>query len=199
MEKTLEISDYNFTQVDFDNPSFLFVVEDILKDYLGCLLLYNRYIRSFGIRGNENILDFGCGGGTGSKCLSKHMNENGHLTCIDTSNYWIKRAEKKMNKYTNVECLLGDIRELNIPDSSYDVITIMHVVHDIEPANRQNTINVLSQKLKRNGSLFIWEPIKKSHGMAVSEIQLLFKNANLKEVENRQNKSAYKGKFIKNE
>jgi ubiquinone/menaquinone biosynthesis C-methylase UbiE len=198
MKKAVEISDYNFSQVDFDNPSFLFVVEDILKEYLGCLLFYNKVIKKLGLKGDEKILDYGCGGGTGSKCLLKHLDENGHLTCIDTSNYWIKKAKRRLNKYRNIKCMLGDVEDLNIPDNSYDVITVMHVIHDIEPEYRQNTVNILCHKLKSNGSLFIWEPIKTSHGMAVNEIQSIFKNANLREVENSIDKKQYMGKFIKN-
>ena len=193
------MNDYKYTQVDFDNPSFLFVLEDMLKGLLGCRLLYKPYIKSFGLKGDENILDFGCGGGTGSKCILNFLNENGYLTCIDTSSYWMRRAEKRLSKYPNVGCKLGDIRELHIPDCSYDVITIMHVIHDIEPVKRQDTVNALSQKLKKNGSLFIREPIKRSHGMAVEEIQTLLANANLLETVQQQNESEYKGKFIKNE
>jgi ubiquinone/menaquinone biosynthesis C-methylase UbiE len=199
MEKAAEINGYNFTKVDFDHPSKLFLLEDIVKGYLGCLLLYNPYIKSFRLQGNENILDFGCGGGTGSKCLLKHLNEDGHLTCIDSSRYWINKAKKRLNKHSNVECLFGNIKELNIPDSSYDVITIMHVLHDIEPEDRQDTVNELSQKLKKHGSIFVREPIKKSHGMAVEEIQTIFTSANFQEVENEKNKKEFWGKFVKYE
>jgi ubiquinone/menaquinone biosynthesis C-methylase UbiE len=191
------MSDYKFKQVDFDNPSFLFVIEDIFKSFIGCPLFYNPYIKSFGLKGDENVLDFGCGSGSGSRCLLKFLNENGHLTCIDTSSYWMTKAERRLSKYANVECILGDIRELPIPDGSYNVISIFHVIHDIEPVKRKDTVNVLSQKLKTNGILFIREPIKKSHGIAVNEIQTLFSDAGLGEVEHVENKSEYKGKFLK--
>jgi len=98
-----------------------------------------------------------------------------------------------------VECKIGDINDLLIPDRYYDVITIMHVIHDIEPVKRQDTINVLSQKLNKDGSLFIREPIKKSHGIAVEEIQTLLTNANLREVEHEEIKTEYKGRFVNNE
>ena len=193
------MDEYKFTQVDFDHPSLLFVLEDVLKGYLGCYLLYNSYIKSFGLKGNETILDFGCGGGTGSMCFLKFLNGDGHLTCIDTSVYWMNKAKKRLSKYPNVECKIGDIKDLLIPDRYYDVITIMHVIHDIEPVKRQDTINVLSQKLKKDGSLFIREPIKKSHGIAVEEIRALFTNVDLREAASEEDKSEYKGKFIKNE
>jgi len=147
------MSEYKYTRVDFDNPSFLFVLEDILKNFLGCLLLYNPYIKSFELRGDEHILDFGCGGGTDSKCILDFLNENGYLTCIDTSGYWVKKAEKRLSKYSNVECKLGDIRE----------------------------------------------PIRKSHSIAINEIQTLLSVAGLREAEYEETKSEYRGKFIWNE
>ena len=75
----------------------------------------------------------------------------------------------------------------------------MHVIHDIEPSVRQDTVNVLSQKLNHEGLLFIREPIKKTHGMAVEEIRSLFNHAHLWEFENEISQSEYKGQFLKNE
>jgi len=143
------------------------------------------------------VLDFGCGGGTGSKCLIKFLNENGHLTCVDISSYWMKKANRRLKKYSNAECQLGDIRKLNIPDSSFDVISVIHVIHDIAPAERQDIVSALSRKLKKDGTLFIREPIRKSHGMPVEEIRTLLSSAGLREIENTGSKSEYKGKFKK--
>lgn len=186
-----------FKQYDFEKPSFLFILEDMLKSFLGGPLFYNAYIKSFGLNGDEKVLDFGCGGGTGSQCLVKFLNENGHLTCVDASSFWMEKTKRRLRKYPNVECKTGDIRKLDIPASSFDVISIIHVIHDIEPAERQDTVNELSRKLKTGGSLFIREPIKKSHGMPIEEIQTLLSNAGLKETEHKKNKSEYTGKFQK--
>lgn len=195
--RNIIMNNYEFKQNDFENPSFLFILEDILKSFLGGPLLYNPYIKGFGLKGDEKVLDFGCGGGTGSQCLMKFLNENGHLTCVDISSFWMEKANRRLRKYSNAECKVGDIRKLCIPDSSFDVISIIHVIHDIEHAKRQDIVNVLSQKLKRGGALFIREPIKKSHGMPVEEIQTLLSNAGLKEAEHKENKSEYMGKFQK--
>ena len=191
------MTDYKYKKFDFDNPSFGFVLEDKLKNILGGPLLYNPYYRSFNLKGHEKVLDFGCGGGTGSKCLIKLLNGNGHLTCIDVSSYWIKVANKRLKKFSNVDCKHGDIRKLNIPNSSFDVITIIHVIHDIEPSERQSTITALGKSLKKGGVIFIREPIRKSHGMPVKEIRSLLSSAGLREAEHEIRKSEYIGKFAK--
>ena len=186
-----------FNQVDFEHPSTLFVLEDALKGLIGEPLLYKPYFESFGLIGNERVLDFGCGGGAGSRCLARLLNKGGHLTCIDSSQYWIRKANKRLKKYVNAECKSGDIRNLDIPDSSFDVISIIHVIHDIDPAERQDIVNALSRKLKAGGTLFIKEPTKNSHGMPVDEIQTLLSNAGLRETEHKKAKTEYMGRFQK--
>jgi len=193
------LSDDNFKQYNFEHPSALFVLEDKLKGLLGGSLLYNPYFKTFGLKGNENVLDFGCGGGAGSRCLANLLSKGGHLTCVDVSSYWIAKARKRLEKYSNVECKSGDIRELDMPDSSFDIISTIHVVHDISPTERQDILKTLSQKLKVKGLFFIREPVKKSHGMPVEEIRTLLSGAGLKEIEHKKTKSEYVGKYQKSD
>jgi len=193
------LNGHNFKEYNFEHPSILFILEDKLKGLLGGPLLYYPYYRTFGLKGNENVLDFGCGGGAGSRCLANLLSKDGHLTCVDVSSHWIAKARKRLDKYSNVECKSGDIRELDIPDSSFDVISAIHVVHDIAPAERQDIVKTLSQKLKAGGLFFIREPVKKSHGMTVEEIRTLLSCAGLKEIEHKANKSEYMGKYQKSD
>jgi len=193
------LSDSNFKQYDFEHPSSLFILEDKLKGLLGGPLLYNPYFKTFELKENESVLDFGCGGGAGSRCLANLLGKGGHLTCIDVSRYWIARARKRLAKYSNVECQSGDIRELDIPDSSFDVISTIHVIHDITPAERQDIVKALSQKLKAGGLFFIREPVKKSHGMPVEEIRALLSDAGLNEMEHKETKSEYMGRYQKSD
>ena len=191
------MTDCEFKKYDFDNPSMLFVLEDILKNLLGGPLLYNPYFKTFGLKGSENILDFGCGGGAGSQCLTRLLNEDGHLTCVDVSGYWIRKAKKRLKKYSNVECMSGDIREMGISDSSFDIISTIHVIHDITPEERQGIVKELSRTLKTGSLFFIREPTKESHGMPVNEIRTLLSGAGMIEIEYSETKSEYTGKYRK--
>jgi len=173
----------------------MFILEDNLKGLIGCRLIYNKYFGTFALEGNESILDFGCGGGAGSRCLIPLLNNEGHLTCIDISNHWIERAKKRLNKYPNVECIRGDIRGLNIPNNSFDVISIFHVIHDIAPQERQSTVNALRDTLKPEGVLFLRERVHESHGMPTAEIRRLFANAGFVEIYRQESKQEYIGRF----
>lgn len=137
-------SGYKYKQRDFEHPSLLFVLEDRLKSLIGCSL-YNSYFKTFGLEGNENVLDFGCGGGNGSKCLVKLLNTGGKLTCLDTSEYWIRKATSRLKKYSNAKCYQGDIRNSDIPDLSFDVVSVIHVIHDIAPSDRKEIVATLSR------------------------------------------------------
>ncbi len=189
--------EYTFKQPDFDNPSFFFRLEDKLKALFGGPF-YRPFIKDFELKGNEHVLDFGCGGGVESRFLLEYLGEGGRLTCVDLSDYWIKRAKERLKKYSNVVCIQGDIRKLDIPDNSCDVVFTIHVIHDISPSDRRSTIDALARKLKPGCPFYIWEPTKHSHGMAVEEIRGLCAKAGLMESSFIQSKSAYKGKFIKN-
>jgi len=116
---------------------------------------------------------------------------------VDVSDYWIAKAAKRLRKYSNVECKAGDIRVLDIPNSSFGVISVVHVLHDIAPPDRQDTVQALSRKLKAGGRLFIREPIGKSHGMPAEEIRSLLSNGGLVEARHEQTKSEYTGKYQK--
>jgi len=191
------LSNYEFKACDFEHPSILFILEDKLKGLLGCPLLYNPYFRTFGLKGNEHVLDFGCGGGAGSRCLANLLSNDGHMTCVDVSNYWIEKAKYRLRRYGNVECLAGDIRKLDKAEDSFDIISIFHVLHDIAPKERQSVTDRLAKLLNKNGRIFIREPIKESHGMPVEEIRILLSGAGLKEIEHTANKSEYMGKYQK--
>jgi ubiquinone/menaquinone biosynthesis C-methylase UbiE len=91
--------------------------------------------------------------------------------------------------------MAGDIRKLDIADNSFDVISIIHVIHDIHPEERQSIIDNLARLLDKNGKIFIREPIKESHGIPVSEILTLLKNSGLSEIHSEVAKSEYKGVF----
>jgi ubiquinone/menaquinone biosynthesis C-methylase UbiE len=196
-DMSLDAGDYRFKPVDFEHPSLLFILEDGLKELVGLPLFYAPYIKSYGLRGNERVLDFGCGGGTGSRCLAGLLKQGGKLTCVDISHYWIDKARKRLARYDNTECQVGDIRELDIADASFDVISIIHVLHDIAPADRQATVQALSRVLKAGGRVFVREPTKKSHGMAVGEIRRLFAAAGLPETEYKEKKTEYIGRYRK--
>ncbi len=140
-------------------------------------------------------MDFGCGGGAGSKLIAESLNNNGQLFCVDVSTYWAEKARKRLNKFQNVKVLCGDIKKINLPNNFFDIISIFHVIHDIPPEDRQETVNALKNKLKELGKIIVVEPVKFSHGMSPKELELLLLNSGLEKLNSHLTKIEYKGEF----
>ncbi|MCF8301959.1 MAG: class I SAM-dependent methyltransferase [Bacteroidales bacterium] len=190
---------YQYRQMDFDNPSLIEkLAHGVVIPIFGSRFFYAPFYRKLSLKGNERVLDFGCGPGTGSKyILSSLDDENGALICLDTSPYWLEQARKRLGKYNNVRFHNEDIREANIAEGSIDAVSIMYVLHDIPPLEREPIVNVIGKTLRPNGRLIIWEPTKLTHGMPPEEIKSLMNKAGLNQLWQKPKKNSWQGGFIK--
>jgi ubiquinone/menaquinone biosynthesis C-methylase UbiE len=167
--------------MSFNNPSFF---EEVRMEWIWNRLgsfRYKKYIQGLQLGSDENALDFGCGGGAVSKHIAERLSE-GNLICLDTSAFWLEKANKRMNSFSNVEYICESIEDAGLPDNHFDSVFIHFVLHDIAEKNRQEVIDALACKLKEEGRIFIREPIRQDHGMLPSEIEQHMYNANLTKV-----------------
>jgi ubiquinone/menaquinone biosynthesis C-methylase UbiE len=183
--------------IDFDNPPWPFLAEDNLKRLLGRALIYGPYVRSLGLGSGGRVLDFGCGGATEALSLLDAVGRAGRVTCVDTSKYWIDKARKRLTGFPNVDCVQGDIRRLDLPDGSFDAAVAIHVIHDIPSDIRADTVAAVVRKLKPRGAFFVWEPLKKSHGMALDDLRRLLADSGARELSSVIGRKSFKGKFEK--
>ncbi len=154
-----------------EKPKFTYRLDDVLVRVLAGFD-YKSYINSLELKGNEKVLELGCGSGNLSKFIINKLINKGFLTCVDNSNYWLSKAKKRLGKNKNIEFKLEDITNLNLKDC-YDVIIIHYVLHDISQNNRLKTIKTLKTKLKKKGRIYIREPTRKNHGIPAKEIDSL--------------------------
>ena len=183
---------------NFNNPSVLFRFEDRLKGLIGGPLYYAPYFRSLGgFRGDEQVLDFGCGGGVSTRSIAVELTRGGSVTGVDSSSYFSERARKRTARYSSARILCGEITELDLPRQSFDLISIIHVIHDIPRIKRSATVRALGALLKSGGRLWIWEPTRESHGMPAREIRGLMHEADLREVSGEVQGHAFKGIFTR--
>ncbi len=184
--------------VDFENPSALFRFEDRLKALVGGPLLYAPYFRSRGgLRGDEQVLDFGCGGGISTRCIAAALTRGGSVTGVDISTYFSELARHRVARCPNARVLRGEITELNLPRGSFDLVSIIHVIHDIPKARRSATVQAVASLLKPKGRLWIWEPTRPSHGMPGDEVRALLEQAGLRELSAELRAKAFKGIYEK--
>lgn len=105
----------------------------------------------------DKILDFGCGPGTFSIRLSNICSE---VVSVDIVESFIKSANDSFNKLnlSNTKAIHIKPNSVPYPDSYFDAVLLMDVVHHLEDINE--ALNEVSRVLKPNGNIIIYEPNK---------------------------------------
>jgi ubiquinone/menaquinone biosynthesis C-methylase UbiE len=155
---------------------------------------YQSYVEGLNLKGNERVLDFGSGSGAEAVHIAEILSrKGGRLTCLDISPAWLESARKRLAGWNNVDFILGDITQLEIPEGSFDIIVVHFVLHDIDGNSRAGVVRALARVLRSGGTLFIREPEKEGHGMPADEIRLLMAAAELREESVKRTKSFFIG------
>jgi len=183
----MSISDPSKTSVRLHE----FVWLSLLKGY------YRRLVEFFGLKGDEKVLDFGCGPGASSRYIAPILEKGGgELTCLDISQTWVERARKHLSMYSNVEFYAQDIRHWSEKEDYFDAVIIHFMLHDIDRSERQDVLRALARKMKLGAKLFIREPTKESHGMPLRVLQDLMSQTGFKQIEAKATKSLIMGSMV---
>jgi ubiquinone/menaquinone biosynthesis C-methylase UbiE len=169
--------------MDPTHPPLARIIEEELIDYrIRSRFYHPGYVKSLGVSGAERILEFGSGGGCLSGPLAKTLSPEGVLTCVEISPYWTEKARRRLQSFTNIEYLQGDIIRMPVPENHFDAVIVHFVLHDIRPEARIDVVSALARCLRPEGTLFIREPANSWHGMPLSEIRTLMRDAGLREI-----------------
>jgi tRNA (cmo5U34)-methyltransferase len=112
----------------------------------------------------SSLLDVGCGAGNYALKILERLPNLG-VTLIDLSRPMLDRAVERVSRATSgrVVALQGDVRELHLGNSQFDVICAAAVLHHLrETIEWQNTFSKLYASLKTGGSLWISDLIEHS-------------------------------------
>lgn len=183
---------------DWENPKIWYKIIDEIGNNRLFGFIYTNYIKTLGLRGDENLLDFGSGSGAGSKHLAKALQKpGGHLTCVDTSRYWTAKAERRMRKYENVSFFTDPLTNLHLPAGSFDAVYIFYALHDVPENLRDGIVKELYVLLKRGGHLYIREPQRAHDGMTVEEIRRRMLSSGFYEKSGTEEKGVFSGVYRK--
>ena len=166
---------------NFKNPSKLFSWFYSLFCPIYGRSYYRELLKSLKLSGSESILDFGSGAGVLAKKLIKKLSNGGKLTCLDLSEAFLRKVRKKLRKYTNVDFILGDIREMGILANSFDRITISWVIHHLPREELQDILQSIVNTLKPDGKVHVIEFLEPPHGIPETELFTLFNGTGLSE------------------
>ena len=142
---------------------------------------YRSWVASLGLRGDEQVLDYGSGSGAAARHLVEVLEpRGGHLTCADVSPGWQAALRRSLAGH-DVSYALGDIRRLALPGASFDVVVVHWMLHDVPAADRPAILAELARLLRPGGRLATREPTRPGEGIATEEVRALLAAAGLRE------------------
>ncbi len=125
--------------------------------------------RYLSLKGDEQVLDVGCGLGRTTVLVAKHLHE-GKVTGVDI---WDKRyilLNSPERAYKNaeaegvrdkVEFKHGNLLKLDFPDNSFDAVTCTFVLNNLDKEKRFLAVSQIRRVLKPNGKLLLIEPLRR--------------------------------------
>lgn len=156
-----EIPSIGLTELDIK------ILDSPLRSFLlkyGELRIMKKMLRKAGIRlEGTAILDAGCGSGLGTGLLLKAFSPS-KVIAFD---YMPEQIELAKQKCLPVDFYVGDLRHLDLPDSSLDACFAIMVLHHIP--NWQKAVREAARLLRKGGVLLIEEPQEDTFGWAAFE------------------------------
>jgi ubiquinone/menaquinone biosynthesis C-methylase UbiE len=130
----------------------------------GKFAVWTGILSDLGLKGNERVLDIGCGRGTVLMAAAKLV-PAGRAVGIDiwstsdqsgNSAQATERNAKEEGVADRVEVRSGDMRDLPFPESSFDVVVSSMAIHNVhEREGRTSALDEAIRVLRRGGTLAI--------------------------------------------
>ncbi len=139
-------------------PAFLEMFLTRLAFVLGGRSVYKAFADRLPLAGGEQALDFGCGLGTVAYYAAERLPQ-GHLTCLDISERWLKACRKTLGKYNNVSFRHSAPGHPLLAEESFNLVYCHFVLHDIPQGELEEVLPALARSLKSNGALVFREPL----------------------------------------
>jgi len=185
------------TEKAFTDPTRIEIALVLLSSNLTRRLRYHRFIDDIGLKGDELVLDFGSGWGDNTRYISDALDDGGRVFALDISSTWQEIIRKRLKGRNNIEYVNSDIRTARLPDSSFDVIVVHYVLHEVPLNERLLTVKELANKLKPGGFIHLREPTKEGHGVSAEDVRSLMSEVGLKESLKVEKKSNFQVRYTK--
>jgi tRNA A58 N-methylase Trm61 len=162
-------------------PLVQIIKEELIGNIVRSRTYYPSYARSLGFSGFERVIEFGSGGGLLSRPLARILQPDGSLTCIESSQYWMTKAQSRLHAFPNIAFLCGDVTRQNLPQDHFDAVVIHFALGRVEVPEQIDVISALARALRPEGRLYIREPMSPGGGIELDTIRTLMTDAGLRE------------------
>lgn len=88
------------------------------------------WLRRFGLRADQRVLEIGCGIGTVTELLAEELGQGGSVLGLDLSPRSIEAARERLAGRSNVRLEAGDVLEMDV-EGTFDVVVLPDVVEHI--------------------------------------------------------------------
>ena len=107
------------------------------------------------------VLDVGSGTGVLIPYLHAQVGACGKITAIDFSENMLAKAQEKFSNLTNVNFVVGDVLEMDLPQSFYDVVICLNFFPHLH-TRKEEFLRKVNNALKNGGSLIVMHDISRA-------------------------------------
>lgn len=133
-------------------------------------------IQSLALNKGMKIADVGAGTGYLSRRMAEKVGQNGKIYAVDVQAEMLGKIKALAKKYNNIEPVLSQQKDVNLPENSIDMAIMVDVYHEL--AYPYEMVQSILKALKPNAQLVLVEyraeddkvPIKNSHKMSEQQI-----------------------------
>jgi ubiquinone/menaquinone biosynthesis C-methylase UbiE len=113
--------------------------------------VYRRIVALSGVQPGDSVLDVGCSSGYLARKLAAAAGPAGRVTAIDPSEAAITYARRRA--HPGMAFTVGVAQDLDLPDSSFDVVTCTLALHHVPARKREAAFREMYRVTRPGGRL----------------------------------------------
>ena len=122
--------------------------------------ILEKLINLADIPADATVLDVGSGTGVLIPYLHSQVGACGKITAVDFSENMLAKAQEKFSNLNNLNFLVGDILEMDLPQNFYDVVICLNFFPHLH-TRKEEFLRKMNCALKNGGSLIVMHDISR--------------------------------------